>query len=163
VTCYQVLSRSSRKTLVREATPRESDRVAALAVRLYNEIGHVLAESVANDVTAALLASEPRYRALLAFALDTEDPVGLLTLAESCATYAAGYFGIVQELYVVPKMRSRGVGQALLERAREIALERNWTRLEVTGPLDPGFARSIAFYRAYGFEDSGPRLFLRVK
>lgn len=132
-------------------------------MRLYSEIGHVLSESVANDVTAGLLASEPRYRALLAFTPGAEEPVGLLTLAESCATYAAGYFGIVQELYVVPEMRSRGVGQALLEHARKIAVEQNWSRLEVTGPLDPGFARSIAFYRAYGFEDSGPRLFLRVK
>ena len=132
-------------------------------MRLYREIGHELAEGVARDVTATLLASEPRYFALLAFTPETEEPVGLLTLAQSFATYAAGYFGIVQELYVVPEMRSRRVGRALLERAREIAVERNWTRLEVTGPLDPGFARSIAFYRAYGFENSGPRLFLRVK
>ena len=125
--------------------------------------GTCFPDEVANDVTAGLIGIGTRYRALLAFTPGAEEPVGLLTLAESCATYAAGYFGIVQELYVVPEMRSRGVGQALLEHARKIAVEQNWSRLEVTGPLDPGFARSIAFYRAYGFEDSGPRLFLRVK
>lgn len=131
-------------------------------MRLYHEIGHVLSERVALDVTAELLKTEPRYAAFLAFAAEAEEPVGLLTLAESCATYAAGYFGIVQELYVVPEMRSGGVGRALLERARTFARERHWSRLEVTGPLDPAFARSMAFYRAFGFEDSGPRLLLRV-
>ncbi len=87
----------------------------------------------------------------------------MLTLAESFATYAGGYFGIIQEFYVLPEMRSRGLGRALIERAREIAALQNWRRIEVTGPLDPGFVRSLSFYRANGFEDSGPRLFLRTQ
>jgi GNAT superfamily N-acetyltransferase len=149
--------------VVREAGIADSPRVAALAMELYREIGHAFPEGVARDVTAALISEEPRYHALLAVLPGVEEPVGLLTLAESYATYAGGYFGSIQEFYVVPEMRSRGIGRALLERAREIAAERNWRRVEVTGPLDPQFVRSLAFYRANGFEDSGPRLFLKMR
>ena len=145
-------------------------------MRLYQEIGHVLpacaavavpaartAEEAAaqiREVTATLMADEPRYRALVALAPDTAAPVGVLTMCESCAPYAGGYFGIIQEFYIVPEMRSRGVGRAMIGFAREIALQKKWSRLEVTAPLDPAFTRSVAFYRAFGFKDSGPRLFL---
>ncbi|MGB8518802.1 MAG: GNAT family N-acetyltransferase [Candidatus Tumulicola sp.] len=138
-------------------------------MRLYQEIGHVPPENAApENVTATLIAEEPRYRALLAFAPHSEepigtverDPIGVLTLCESCAPYAGGYFGTIQEFYIVPEMRSQGVGQAMLEYAREIALQKKWNRLEVTATLDPSFARSVAFYRSFGFRDSGPRLYL---
>ncbi len=139
-------------------------------MRLYQEIGHVPPENPApENVTARLIAGEPRYRALLAFAPDNgglgtveREPIGVLTLCESCAPYAGGYFGVIQEFYIVPEMRSQGVGQALLQHAREIALQKKWNRLEVTATLDPSFARSVAFYRSYGFQDSGPRLFLAL-
>ena len=130
---------------------------------LYREIGHIFSESEAAgalEVTTVLIAEPARYRALLASVSDREDPVGLLTLSDSCATYAGGYYGIVQEFYVVPEMRSRGVGRELIRGAREIGVERRWHRIEVTAPLDKRFARSEAFYRANGFQDSGPRLFL---
>lgn len=138
-------------------------------MRLYQEIGHVAPEHVSvEEVTATLIADEPRYRALLAFAPDSGDPIGtverdaigVLTLCESCAPYAGGYFVIIQEFYIVPEMRSQGVGQALLQHARAIALQKKWNRLEVTATLDPSFARSVAFYRSFGFRDSGPRLYL---
>lgn len=150
-------------TLVREAGRDDSSGVAALLECLYREIGHVLPKGPAiGEVTAKLIAGEPRYRALLAFDAGREEPIGVLTLGESCAPYAGGYFGIVQEFYIVPELRSRGVGQAMLQHARDVAREKGWSRLEVTAALDPSFERTVDFYRRYGFEDSGPRLYLPI-
>ena len=148
--------------MIREAERSESGSVAALLARLYDEIGHVPPETVSlEDVTASLIANEPGYRALLALMEEKIEPVGVLTLSESSAPYAGGYFGIVQEFYVVPEMRSRGVGRAMMLYAREVARHRRWSRLEVTAPPDDN-TRSIAFYRNVGFTDSGPRLYLPV-
>jgi GNAT superfamily N-acetyltransferase len=148
---------------IRKATLGDCDTVAGLALRLYDEIGHDLPEPTARDVARTLVTSEDRHYALLAFLPDVNEAAGLLTIVESCATYAGGYFGIIQELYVEPALRSHGIGRELLESAGRLARERRWTRLEVTAPFGQRFKRSVRFYRANGFNDSGPRLFLGLK
>lgn len=148
--------------IVRSANVDDSDAVTRLVMNLYDEIGHNVTEEAARYVTQELLAGEPSYGALLAFLPDTHRAVGLLTLAQTCATYAGGRFGIIQEFYVKAEVRSRGVGRALLAHARELAVKRHWTRLEVTAPFGERFWRSVKFYRENGFHDSGPRLFLAV-
>ena len=148
--------------IVRSASVDDADAVTRLVMNLYGEIDHNVTEDAARDVTRTLLAGEPSYRALLAFLPETQQAVGLLTLAQTCATYAGGRFGIIQEFYVEAEVRSRGVGSALLAHARELATKRRWTRLEVTAPFGERFWRSVQFYRENGFQDSGPRLFLAI-
>lgn len=93
-----------------------------------------------------------------AFVLGLDDePSGVLTLCESHALYAGGAFGIVQECYVKPEARSRGCGRLLLEAAEKHARRSGWTRLELTTPRLPEFARSITFYEGIGFEVTGGR------
>lgn len=146
--------------MIRKATVADTDFVVELVSALYEEIGHQMAEGVAQIITRKLILEDSRYSALLAMANDAERPVGVLTLVESCATYAGGYFGIIQELYIETAWRSQGIGCDLVAHARQIALDRGWRRLEVTAPFGSRFSRSVEFYRANGFEDSGPRLFL---
>ena len=66
-------------------------------------------------------------------------------------------FGIIQEFYVDPAWRSRGVGGAMLERARAYAKGRGWRRLELCTPPLPAFDRTLAFYGRHGFEVTGGR------
>ncbi|MHC4950412.1 MAG: GNAT family N-acetyltransferase [Planctomycetota bacterium] len=86
------------------------------------------------------------------------DAVGLITIAETESLYAGGKIGIIQELYVVPSMRSQKLGQALIQRGVEYARERKWNRLEVSAPAYPQWVRTKKFYLREGFTEIGPRL-----
>src|SRR4030042_2994041 len=68
---------------------------------------------------------------------DQDKAVGLITIAESESLYAGGKIGIIQELYIVPEMRSQGLGKALVQKAVEHANNKKWKRLEVGPPASP--------------------------
>jgi GNAT superfamily N-acetyltransferase len=84
--------------------------------------------------------------------------VGLVTIAESESLYAGGKIGIIQELYVVPSMRSQQMGKSLIQKAIEYARNRKWNRLEVGTPAYPQWSRTKSFYVREGFKEIGPRL-----
>lgn len=83
---------------------------------------------------------------------------GLLTLVESFAIYANGNHGIINEMYVDPQQRSGGVGKLLLDAASDFGRQRGWSRIDVTAPESPRWARSRKFYEVYGFTFAGPKL-----
>ncbi len=87
-----------------------------------------------------------------------DEAVGLITIAESESLYAGGKIGIIQELYIVPTMRSRNLGKGLLQRAVEYAHSKGWGRLEVGAPAYPEWSRTKSFYLREGFKEIGPRL-----
>jgi len=84
--------------------------------------------------------------------------VGILTLGEAVAVYADGRFGIIHELYVSPKFRSKGIGKYLIEKAKDVCRKRAWKRLEVGTPQYPEWSRTKDFYLRDGFIETGPRL-----
>nr|WP_320050313.1 GNAT family N-acetyltransferase [uncultured Desulfuromonas sp.] len=88
-------------------------------------------------------------------ALEDEEVIGFGALCESHSLYAEGAFGIVQEFYVQPAYRCKGVGRQLIEALREVARQKNWTRLELCTPPVPEFNRTVAFYQENGFEITG--------
>ena len=88
---------------------------------------------------------------------DRNEVMGFLAVYESYALYAEGAFGTIPELYVRPRFRSLGVGGRLLAEARQFAMSRGWTRLEVTTPPLPQFERTLAFYERHNFSISGGR------
>lgn len=84
--------------------------------------------------------------------------VGLITIAESESLYAGGKIGIIQELYIVPSVRSQKLGKSLIQKAIEYARNREWNRLEVGAPEYPQWSRTKSFYIQEGFKEIGPRL-----
>lgn len=96
---------------------------------------------------------ENHYQVVGAF--DEDKIVGFGALCESRSLYAEGVFGIVQEFYVLPEYRAKGVGKHLLERIIEHAKSKNWKRLELCTPPVPEFDRTVAFYQDNGFEITG--------
>jgi len=98
-----------------------------------------------------------RFLALLATE-ESGTAIGLLTLSASFALYAGGEYGVIDEMYVRPEYRCRGVGRALVDEAVAIARQKRWFRLDVTGPEHERGARAVRFYENMGFEFTGPKL-----
>ena len=88
--------------------------------------------------------------------------IGFITAYEGFALYTEGAFGTIAELFVRPAYRSKGVGKELINKLREFANSKNWTRLEVTTPPLPQFDETLAFYEREGFEISGGRKLKRL-
>jgi GNAT superfamily N-acetyltransferase len=88
--------------------------------------------------------------------------VGVITVSTSAAIYAAGIVGTIQELYVVPALRSAAVGATLLSTVVEVGRASGWNRLEVGAPSQERWKRTIDFYEANGFTEIGPRLGRRL-
>lgn len=106
--------------------------------------------------TAEGLLGQGRILGLVAW--ESDQPVGLLMLNECAAIYAGGLFAEITELYVIPRLRSRGLAAQMVAQARDIGKARGWKRLEVGAPQQPVWARTKAFYVRQGFTEVGPRL-----
>lgn len=128
--------------------------VAALLADLFEQVEHTLEFEEIAAIFADMDASD-HHSTLLAFNEDDE-AVGVITLVESMSLSAGGHYGVINELYVVPEYRSEGVGKMLIDFAKEIGEQREWTRLEVTTPGDE-FEKTRHFYEREGFFKIGPR------
>lgn len=146
---------------IRHATAADKAAVGDLAHRLLTDIDapRFDPEGYAS-VAAELLASDSGFIAYLAVTGGeqggSEQVVGLITLAETCALFSGGRFGELQEFYIDPAHRSGGLGQRMLRFAVEEGKRRKWQRLQVNAPSPEKSQRSYDFYKKAGFEDIGP-------
>lgn len=146
---------------IRRATPDD-------AITLVEAVDDLLQELFGTEPVGASRA--PAIRALLmrpgdfvAFlAEDNGRIVGALTLSTCFAVYADGAFGEIAELYVRPAWRSKQVGRILIDAAAQHGRAMRWKSLEVGAPPADSWSRTIAFYKAYGFQEIGPRLGLSL-
>ena len=76
-----------------------------------------------------------------------EDAVGVAVVARRLSVALGGRFASVEDLYVVPEARGRGVGRALLEAVGERCAARgvSYVEAQVEGE------EAAAFYRAIGY------------
>ena len=82
--------------------------------------------------------------------------VGVAVLAYRLSVSAAGTFASIEELYVRPGARRRGVGRALLEAVREQCAARRVSYVEAQVEDE----EAAAFYAALGYElEPGVRVF----
>jgi GNAT superfamily N-acetyltransferase len=143
------------------ARPESAVMVAGLTLELTDEIirrtGAPLFEMSRSETVARCerYLREGLYHTVCAF--EGEHMVGMASLCQSHALYTLGTFGIVQEFYVQPDYRSRGIGKRLLARALQFAREQGWQRLELCTPPLPDFQATLEFYQREGFEVTGGR------
>jgi GNAT superfamily N-acetyltransferase len=86
--------------------------------------------------------------------------VGVLGASWQRAIHVPGRYATIQDLWVDPEWRSRGIGAELVAALAARAREQGVARIEVGLPRE-GFAaleQTEAFYRGAGFEHLGPRM-----
>jgi GNAT superfamily N-acetyltransferase len=133
---------------VREASGEDADALA----RLCTQLGYP-AESKDMPVRLKKLAADSNARALVA--VDAGGVIGLATVHLRDTMNHSTPIAQLTLLVVDERVRSHGVGRALVEHAERWARERGARRLVVTTALDRTGAH--AFYERIGYTHTGRR------
>jgi GNAT superfamily N-acetyltransferase len=133
---------------LRDATARDAESVAALLA----ELGHPTDGKDIPSRLAAVLAE----RGAVLLAVDAADrPLGLMCLSRHVVVHAPGPIAYITALVTASTARRRGVGQLLVEAAKNWATQHGCVRLSVTSAERRSDAH--AFYPACGLPYTGRR------
>ncbi len=128
-----------------EDVPRISELINELAEY---ERAADQATATADDLRAALFASQPALFGHVA--LCDDQVVGFALWFINYSTWVGKHGIYLEDLYVTPEMRGRGVGKALLAELASICVQRGYGRLD-WWVLDWNES-AIGFYRSIGAE-----------
>ena len=126
-------------------------RIDPLA-RLFNDY-RVFYEQPSNltSVKSFLEKRLQRKESIVFLALGEEDqPLGFTQLYPSFSSVSMKRLWILNDLYVDPKARRRNVGRALIDRARQLAIDTGAKGLILETGIDNVAAQAL--YDSYGFE-----------
>lgn len=141
-------------TTIREAVPADVPRLLELVQELADfERMPSAVEATADHFHRALFPDDnasARGHALVAEVLTPQGPqvVGMAVWYVTFSTWLGRHGLWLEDLYVSPTQRGTGLGQALLSRLAQIAVQRDYGRVEwrVLGWNEP----AIGFYRSLG-------------
>lgn len=136
---------------VREAVPADVPALVALMAEFYAEAGFPLPAGPATRAFAALLAA-PQLGGVWLAEVDGE-PAGYAVLTLGFSMEYGGLRGFVDDLYVRPAARGRGLAAAALGAVRDACERRGVRALHVEAGPDNDVARRL--YARSGFADSG--------
>jgi GNAT superfamily N-acetyltransferase len=141
--------------VIRELKNRnELQEMQTLLLEFYQEIEHDLFRSGELELTN----KEFNRKGIIRIAKLEDEMLGFICLVESSSIYAQGRFGIINELYVKPPFRSKGIGKKLMAFAYQWRKFKGWSRLEVSTPEESKWSRTLEFYLKEGFEKTGVKL-----
>jgi len=134
---------------LRPATPADVPAILECIRRLadYERLAH---ECVATEaqLRATLFGATRSAEVVLAFA--GEEPAGFALWFQSYSTFLAKPGLYLEDLFVYPQHRGRGLGRQLLRHLARVAVERDYGRVEWS-VLDWN-VDAIGFYRSIGAE-----------
>jgi GNAT superfamily N-acetyltransferase len=111
------------------ATERDVPVILSLikALAEYEQLADQV-ESTTADLRTALFGPRPAAEVLMAYAGD--QPAGFALYFQSFSTFAGRPGLYLEDIFVKPEWRRRGLGQQLLARLARIAVERGYGRME---------------------------------
>lgn len=137
--------------VVRLATLTDIDSLVRLMQQFYAESNLSISEHAASRAFEALL-DDSRLGQAWMIEYDGHE-AGFVVLTVSYSMEYAGLRGFVDDFYVSPPYRRRGLGHAALEEVKRACRRRGVRALVVEAGPDNEAAMSA--YRSVGFEDSG--------
>ena len=93
----------------------------------YERLSHKVA-ATEEGIREALFGPRPAAEAVIAYA--GEDPVGFALFFHNFSTFAGGRGLYLEDVYVRPEWRGRGLGRQLLVHLARVARERGCPRME---------------------------------
>ena len=135
--------------VIRRARPDEAGLVYSLVRELaaYEKLLHEVHASEA-DIAEALFGESPRL--FCDIAEWNGEPAGFAVWFVNFSTFAGRHGIYLEDLFVRPALRGKGIGKALLVHLAKHCLANGWARLQ-WAVLDWN-APSIAFYKSLGAE-----------
>jgi ribosomal protein S18 acetylase RimI-like enzyme len=138
---------------VRRLGPGDEDLLARLALdgQRYEEDGVVATGAPLAPADASALLSDDRTHLFVAFATDgraDDDPVGFVVVNELLHWHTFGRMLLIYEIGVADDHRRRGVGRALFDAVRALAVERRIPEGFVL--TNESNAPAMGFYAAVG-------------
>jgi len=139
----------------------EVQQVAAVAALFEMQLAEHEVRRSADDLAAGLktLLIEPQQGFVLSAVAD-DKPIGVAYAARIFSLEHGGWSGWLDELYVSPAWRGRGVGSALLAGVVAGAIERGWAALDLE--VDSNHRRVIPLYARNGFQPVDRTRFVRL-
>jgi ribosomal protein S18 acetylase RimI-like enzyme len=134
---------------VRTAAP--ADRARCLRLLTAQLVEHALPADPAGVARGVDLALAPRSAAWLLLAEREGEPVGVLLASPVVSVEKGGLTLWVEELYVAPEARRRGVATAVLDHLSAEARRRGMRAVELE--VVPTQAAAFALYRRRGFRE----------
>ncbi len=133
--------------LIRAARPQDSALIFALVKELadYEKLSHEV-DASEQQIAAALFADQPRLYCDIA-EWDGE-PAGFAVWFLNFSTFRGRHGLYVEDIFVRPALRGRGIGKALMARLAARCVKQGYARFE-WAVLDWN-APSIAFYKSIG-------------
>lgn len=128
------------------AQARDSNAVVDLLGEQFREHGIDLGLEPLTEAVLGLLSDATRGAILLAHDFE---PVGVAVLAYTWTLEHGGLVAWLDELFVVPDHRARGIGRALLRRALEVAWQNGCRAVELE--VGAEHARAEHLYQREGF------------
>jgi GNAT superfamily N-acetyltransferase len=145
------LARSTSPHLIRLATLTDVDALVRMMRQFYAESNFSLSEQSASRAFEALL-DDSRLGQVWMIEHDCH-PAGFVVLTVSFSMEYGGLRGFVDDFFVAPQYRNRGLGHAALEEVKRACRRRGVRALMVeTGPDNDA---ALNAYRRAGFVDSG--------
>jgi GNAT superfamily N-acetyltransferase len=141
-------------TDIRIAPARREDVPAILrlieALAAYEKLAHQMVATEA-DLRDAMFGERASVEVVLAFAetlTSTSTPIGFALFFHNFSTFLGRPGLYLEDLFVVPEWRGRGVGRRLLAHLAQLAVQRNCGRMEwsVLDWNEP----ALGFYRRLG-------------
>jgi GNAT superfamily N-acetyltransferase len=129
------------------ATPADVPLVLSFIRRLaeYERLAHAVA-ATEDLLHEALFGEPPQAEVLIAY--DDADPVGFAVFFHNFSSFVGRRGLYLEDLFVLPERRGRGIGRALLAELARIAVARGCGRME-WAVLDWN-ASAIGFYEKLG-------------
>ena len=146
------MTQGARGTPIRLASAADAPVFGRLLHRFNSEFGEATPDAEVIAERAAPLLESGEVTVLFV----GEGPDGFAELRFRPSLYTGALDAYLEELYVVPERRGRGMGRALLEAAMEHARARGAARIDLGTSEDDVAARAL--YESTGFtnREGGP-------